>query len=227
MSDVISKAIDRLAYQFEDSAKFQGFLTAFLTEYQELENSGLQLLNERYLDTAIGVQLDGIGEIVGVERIMGSIDIIGAFGFDNDPNAQGFGTLLTATIGGNFISYGSNKQLIDDETYRKVIRAKIIINQTAMTVDDTTRLISFMFGGVPVRYTLTTNLQPVYNIRKIIDQTDIFLLDLIPILIGIENVTYISSFNEDAFSFSGDPTGLGFGSINNPEIGGNFSKIIL
>jgi hypothetical protein len=225
LSEVIEKGIARLVYQFNSSSKFQDFLEAFLQQLQDLKISDLQLLNERYLDTAVGAQLDGIGEIVGIDRPKAAIDIIGAFGFLTDNTARGFGSTI-ADIGGNFVNKNSTEELIGDDLYRIIIRVKIIKNQTAMTVDDTTRLISFMFGNVEVRYFLFENLKPIYAIGKIITPLEIFLLDNIPILIGIEDVTYFMSYNENAFSFDGDISGLGFGDINNPLIGGNFAKII-
>lgn len=227
MSDATTKGISRLAYQFNDSPNFKSFLESFLQQFNDLDISGLQLLNERYLDTAVGVQLDGIGEIVGIERVQATINIIGAFGFLTDDTARGFTDIFDLDLGGNFVSLNSTKELIGDDLYRILIRAKIIENQTAMIVDDTTKLISFMFGGVEVRYFLPSNLNPVYAIGKIISPLEDFLLNNIPILIGLENVVYFVSYNEDAFSFDGDISGLGFGDINDPNIGGNFAKIIL
>lgn len=226
MSDIITKGLNRLVYQFSDSSKLKGFLSAFLEEYQEIEAANIQLLNERYLDTAVGAQLDGIGEIVGIARPKESIDIIGAFGFDGDDTSRGFTDLFDLNYGGNFKSLGEGESFVGDDLYRIVIRAKIIKNQTAMTVDDTTRLISFMFGDVEVRYFLYENLKPSYAIGKIISPLESFLLDNIPILIGLDDVTYYSSYNENAFSFDGDISGLGFGDINDANIGGNFAKII-
>lgn len=72
--DPVILGLSRLAYQFKDSEKFKAFITAFLKEFQELYNSGNQLLTERYLDTAVGIQLDEIGEIVGKERNPKTLD---------------------------------------------------------------------------------------------------------------------------------------------------------
>jgi len=224
--EVIIKGLSRLAYQFETSENFKGFLTSFLTEFQELEISGLQLLNERYLDTSQGVQLDGIGEIVGLPRPTKDIDVAGIFGFLNDPTSLGFGTILDSDIGGNFWNGMSNEVLIGDDLYRLLIRAKIIENQTAMIVDDTTRLISFTFGNIPVRYILLQNLKPRYDIQKQLSAFEEDLLSDFPILIGIDEVEY-HIYIEDSFSFSDDPTGLGFGNVTDSSIGGNFAKIII
>ena len=187
MSDVIDKGIARLANQFKKSTKFQEFLEVFLQQHQDLKASDLQLLNERYLDTAIGIQLDGIGKIVGLKRSNG----------------------------------------LSDDSYRLLIRAKIIKNKTAMTVDDTLRLISFTFDGAVVRYFQSPFLEPRYDIIKILTSSEENLLSNLPVLIGIDSVEY-HTYVDGTFSFFGDPdpTGLGFGDITNANLGGNFAKIV-
>ena len=231
MSDIVGKGLSRLAYQFSDSTKLQGFLEAFLEEYQEIENTNLQLLNERYLDTAIGAQLDGIGEIVGLPRPSketNPLSTLDSFGFLSDSTAKGFTDLFDSSLGGPFITLGGATELVDDDDYRIMIRGRIIKNQIAMTVDETLNLLSFMFGtDVEIRYFLFDNLKPIYSIGIPFDYTNLYLLDDFPVLIGLEGVTFQSSFGEDSFSFDGDPTGLGFGDINDANIGGNFAKIII
>lgn len=73
-SQVTDKALGRLVFQFRNSSKLRAFGTAFLDEFEELYISEQQLLTERYLDTSVGVQLDGIGAIVGLERPIGYAD---------------------------------------------------------------------------------------------------------------------------------------------------------
>ena len=64
----VDEAIDNLIEQFKNKPKFQGFIRSFVNQVQELEQMFFQLLNDTVLDTAVGVQLDGIGSIVGEER---------------------------------------------------------------------------------------------------------------------------------------------------------------
>lgn len=222
-----NNGLSRLAYQFEASEKFKAFISAFLAEFDELDISELQLLNERYLDTSVGAQLDGIGEIVGLQRPEKDVDVAGIFGFVDDLTAIGFGTILDSDIGGNFWDGTSQSVLIGDDLYRLLIRAKIIENQTAMTVDDTTRLISFTFSDIPVRYFLTTNLKPRYDIGKFLSSFEASLLDDFPILIGIDTIEYHTYSETIPFGFDADPDTFGFGDITDTDIGGNFSKIII
>lgn len=227
MTDVISKGVERLAYQFESSTTFQEFIESFLQQLQDLNTSELQLLNERYLDTAIGVQLDGIGEIVGLPRPEKDVDVAGLFGFLNDPTALGFGDIADLDVGGNFWDGVGSTVLIGDDLYRTLLRAKIIENKTAMTVDDTLRLISFTFGNALVRYFQSANLEPRYDIVKNLTPFEEDLLPDLPVLIGIDSVEY-HTYSDGAFSFFGDPdpTGLGFGDITDANIGGIFAKVV-
>lgn len=227
MSNPIEKGLRRLAWQFTDSLNFKAFIEAFLSELKELDDSGEQLLLERYLDTAVGAQLDGIGEIVGLPRPTAPNTEPGFFGFVNDPTALGFGDLYDPLLGGHFISFDLYRVIIDDDTYRHLIRAKIIKNQTAMTVEDTIRLISFLYGEVEVRYFLEVNLLPRYDIGKILSDFEKELLEtFLPTLIGIDKVNYHTVYTSTPFSFAEDINGLGFGDINDPLLGGDFARIL-
>lgn len=189
---VIDLGLSRLAYEYTDSEKFKDFIKSFLSEYQELYNSNLSLLNERYLDTAEGIQLDGIGDIVGLARPEKAADLAGIFGFYSDPDALGFSTLSNPDVGGNFISIFSTTVPIGDDLYRLLIRAKVIQNRIAMTVEETLDLVSFMFGGVSVEYTKTTSFEPNYKIYRVLTPFESSLLDDLPKMLGIGTVTYTS-----------------------------------
>lgn len=77
MSDTITnREIDRLSFQFSTSSNLINFLKAFLAESDELYDSEQELLTDRNLDTAIGAQLDGLGQIVGIIRPSGETDDI-------------------------------------------------------------------------------------------------------------------------------------------------------
>jgi len=225
-AEVITKGLSRLAYQFEASEKFRGFIESFLQQYQDLKTSDLQLLNERYLNTAVGVQLDGIGEIVGLSRPTVATAAAGIFGFIDDPTALGFGDINDSDIGGNFLGEGATESLIGDDLYHLLIRAKIMKNQTAMTVDDTLRLISFTFGGIRVRYFPNDFLIPRYDIGRALTSFEAGLLSGFPVLIGIDHVVYHSYDENIPFGFEDDGEAFGFGDLNDTTLGGNFAQII-
>jgi len=62
------EAQGRLLEQFRESEKFKALVASYAAQVQELENVLFQLIDDRTIDTAVGVQLDGIGQIVGQAR---------------------------------------------------------------------------------------------------------------------------------------------------------------
>lgn len=64
----IEEMLARRLEQFTDKTRFSSLLSLFGEQIQDLEDALDQVLNETDLDTAVGAQLDGIGEIVGEDR---------------------------------------------------------------------------------------------------------------------------------------------------------------
>jgi len=224
---MIEQYLDRLAFQFSDSENLKGLLSVHLLDFEDISLSLDDLLSDRYLDTAQGVQLDGIGEIVGLVRPVAPVELVGVFGFLDDPTAQGFSKLSDPDLGGNFVSLGTASQPIGDDLYRTLLRVKIKANKTAMTNEDVIDIISFAFNGILVRYILITNTKPTYEIGKILTQFEMdVILPLIPVMIGIDEADYKVMHNETPFGFSLDDTSLGFGTLADANIGGNFAKFI-
>jgi len=53
---------------FREKPLFLNLLSSYVEQTQELENEIFELRNAFWVDTAIGAQLDGIGQIVGITR---------------------------------------------------------------------------------------------------------------------------------------------------------------
>lgn len=64
----IAELVGNLVEQFKAQPKLVGFLTAFARQIQEAENAAFEVLADSAIDSAVGVQLDGIGDIVGLPR---------------------------------------------------------------------------------------------------------------------------------------------------------------
>ena len=64
----VSQGLKRLLSQFQGQPNFEGQLRSFLLQVQEIEVMFFSLIVERYLDNAVGAQLDGIGRVVGEPR---------------------------------------------------------------------------------------------------------------------------------------------------------------
>lgn len=60
--------IDNLLQQFKGKPRFEDFLHNFCDQFQDLEDTLFDLYLNRALETAVGAQLDGLGQIIGLER---------------------------------------------------------------------------------------------------------------------------------------------------------------
>lgn len=64
----VADAIALLVEQFKNSPNLSSVLTALVEQLQELDTVTMDLYTDRWLSSAIGVQLDIIGKIVGEQR---------------------------------------------------------------------------------------------------------------------------------------------------------------
>ncbi len=64
----IQEALDHLVAQFQGKPKLAAMISAYITQVQDLETVWFELLEERWLENAEGVQIDGFGQIVGEAR---------------------------------------------------------------------------------------------------------------------------------------------------------------
>lgn len=68
MLDYAAIAVPRLTGQFENSPKLKALVAAIVGPLTTLETEADSIISERWIDTAIGKQLDGCGYIVGEPR---------------------------------------------------------------------------------------------------------------------------------------------------------------
>lgn len=60
--------LDNRVEQFRDKSRFASLLSAFGSQIQDIEDALFQILSDTSIDSAAGMQLDGVGTIVGEER---------------------------------------------------------------------------------------------------------------------------------------------------------------
>ena len=63
-----AQGIARLIAQYVGKPRTETLIGIFLDQIQEAENALFELATERFANSAVGIQLDGIGDIVGQER---------------------------------------------------------------------------------------------------------------------------------------------------------------
>lgn len=69
IDDHREQAIGRFTSQYHEAQKLRALTGAFVDRFKGLEDAAQQLLRERWVDDAIGQQLDELGEIVGEPRL--------------------------------------------------------------------------------------------------------------------------------------------------------------
>lgn len=67
--DVVIQGVARLIEQYVGKPRLEELLRIYLEQVQEAEDAAWQLATERFVSVAVGVQLDGLGEIVGQPRL--------------------------------------------------------------------------------------------------------------------------------------------------------------
>jgi hypothetical protein len=73
ITDHVTRALDRRISQYFEKPRLERFFACYLARIQEFENSQWEVLIGRAVDTAVGVNLDALGRIVGQPR-RGSTD---------------------------------------------------------------------------------------------------------------------------------------------------------
>ena len=225
------KAESRLATEYRDSVRLIGYIRSLLYDANNLEQVFKDIVDNRWIETASGVNLDILGSIVGQSREFIDAEIFDYFGFFDNPIAQSFGTVDDPGIGGRFRIIGEPtqglRQLSDDE-YRLFIKARIIKNTTSSTPEEIISLLGFLFDTDLIlfidgntSYDISIGKRLSLNEKSIISQTDI-----VPKTAGV-SASYITEFDSnDFFSFKTIPGSLGFGSVTNTELGGKFGQLI-
>ena len=213
---------ERLPEQFKYSVSINGTIESFIDD--ALEKSQCEVITKRWLNTAIGKQLDGIGEIVGYARPNGEPSDEGDFGFDGDETARTFGSTLNEMDGGFLgTAFPVLFAPVNDDIYRILLKAKILRNNSTLNVDSTLEILSTLFDA-KISYFLIENLQPMYEIGREFFLFEREILKIFPTTLCIKTPIYVSYSQDGAFGFNDDD--FGFGDTINPDNGGYLASII-
>lgn len=226
-----SLAISRLATQFKESTNLISYIRALLLEANNLEGVFCDLLEKRWIDTAEGINLDILGSIVGQSREFIDAEIFDYFGFADNPQAQSFGSVVDASLGGRFkfvdeVTTGI-RQLSDDE-YRLFIKARISRNRTSSTPENIIAQIRYIFDSPLVLFVDGDTKYEISIGRKLGLNEKSILLDtnIVPKTAGVQ-ASYVTEFDSNNFfGFQGLPNSLGLGSVSNPSQGGKLGNLI-
>ena len=235
--DYLNEARALVTEQFKKKPVFDRYLRLMLSGMIEAQEVLRQLQQQRSIDTAVGAQLDVIGEIVGRPRGLISSELFNYFGFDGHPLADSYASLNDPTVGSPWYSLGGPvgiSRVPSDEEYRLILKAKIIKNRTLARPDDVIDAYKFLFGAsrVTIIENTTGPAMAQIGIGKILTNVERGLLfdlggtgTLLPKPVGVA-YTYTEFDANRVFALEGFPGGMGPGDISDPSTGGILSNLI-
>lgn len=225
----------RITDQFRGKPVMDKYLRLLIDGKTELQTAMKEVMTLRSIDTAVGAQLDVIGEIVGRPRGLVSADIFTYFGFDGAIQGGSFGSVTDPSVGAPWYSIGAptgRSREPSDEEYRIILKAKIIKNRTLSRPEDVIQAYKFLFGASQVTITELGHASVRIGIGKILTAVErglLFGLDgagtLLPKTVGVE-YTYSEFQSDRVFATEGFPGGMGTGDLNDSTVGGILSNLI-
>ena len=137
--------------QYKDSPYLQEYMMAFISELDFLFETTSLVHSGRFLETAVGVQLDGVGVLLNQKRSVILPNIW--FGFQGALNVDKMSDESAPAEGGLFkdenVGTGDTTPL-DDTTYRKMLVAKAMLtNRDSADLSLTYYVVSILLGRVP------------------------------------------------------------------------------
>lgn len=245
IEDYLSVARSRVTQQFLLDADgsgpqvFDKYLQLLLGGKIELQEVFRQLMQERSIDTAVGAQLDIIGDIVGQPRELIDTALLTFFAFQGYPDAQSYGDLNNASLGGPYYDIRNplaGNTLLTDEQYRLFIKAKITKNSTNATPNQFIDFMKFVFGVELSVVVAEGDAEFTFLIGKQLSSFEKVLLTyvsyssgypsrFVPKPIGVR-VNFGEFIAEDYFGFQGAPNARGYGDLSNLSLGGQYAQLI-
>lgn len=224
----------RVATQYTESQKFLAYIRALLDSSAELEAVLQKVAEQTDIDIAEGVNLDVIGEIVGISRIIPASVQLAFFGFQDNAAALNFGEEGAQGVGGRFYDEGEPylaTSVLNDPEYRMLILAKIVKNHAIGTNEDVISGLSYLFGGgnmaIQVAVEDIGNMaiqvavgRPLTYLEKVL----ISHLDILPRPAGVRISQRVTFDTTNYFGFDGQNNALSFGEEGQPSVGGLFAE---
>lgn len=236
-SDFNTEAKEFYTEQFKNKPILDAFVKSMLSEAYVLQSVYKDLMQLRSIDTASGVMLDIIGNIVGQPRELVGAAVIEYFGFEGATGAKGFSDQPANS--GFFYDFGdpvSGNILVDDPLYRLLIKARIAKNSGAGTPEEVLSAVKFIFnieqatvveglteGQAAIFIYISRPLSPLEKYLIIGTTTKGFRETLIPKPAGVL-LQFVEYETDDYFAFQGVPGAQGFGELSQVNWGSNWGN---
>lgn len=222
--DYLTEARDRITQQWVDKDIIDRYLQLLIDQQDSIQQVFKDLIQKRSIDEATGATLDIIGEIVGQPRELISADLFNFFGFQGALKADTFGDFGVVNVGSKFYDFGQplgGNVLLDDETYRLFIKAKILKNRTASTPEEFLAFVNFLFGTATTAIIAEGDAEYTVLFGRELSAFEQVLLNyvstsqgypsrLIPKTVGVR-INFGWFLADNYFGFQGAPGAKGFG----------------
>lgn len=219
------EAIERLANQFKDKPRIEGFIRAFIRGFEAMEEELFRIRDFRWVDTAHGKQLDGLGAIVGQKRngrndveyriaILAKIAINTSEGLMEDLIAV-FRLLTGATDVNAYEYYPGVVEIYGNINFAHTYE---FLGPDSFAFEGGTDGLGFgdffdpSIGGVFASIILHN----IASLKALLDR----------VLAGGVRLDQFGWYSIGAFGFEGNPDVLGFGDALDATVGGEFASII-
>lgn len=200
---------DKLISQFQGKTILGALLESLAEEMSEILQAFDDLANKRWIDTGEGKQLDGIGEIVGRDRLIANAIALPFFGFIDQPAALGFEV-------GKFRDTGESWQastILSDYEYRPILWAKVFKNTTDGTTNEVIRSLCAVFKVDTIVVDDVGNAKINIGIGRKLERSEIVLMRAYSLLIraGGVGMQWAINYDKDCyFGFLGQKNAKGF-----------------
>lgn len=231
----VDVARSRITEQFKDKPIIDKYIRLLIGEWDEMQVVLQDLQQLRSIDTAVGAQLDIIGDIVGRPRGLVTSELFYYFGFEGAPLSGTYASTTDPTVGSPYYSLNAPTGISrppSDEEYRLILKAKIIKNRTMARPEDVINAYKFLFTAGAVTIDELAPAKVRIGIGKILTNVERGLLfdlggagNLLPKTVGV-NYLYTEFQAGRVFATEGFPGAVGTGDLNDPSSGGILSNII-
>lgn len=220
--DYLAVARERVTEQFKNKEVFDRYLQLLVSGQTELQQVYKDLMQLRSLDTAVGAQLDNLGEIVGQKRELVELILQTFFGFSGNLQSGAFGEYDNPASGAPWYDLGTpltGTLELSDEQYRLFIKARIAKNTTNATPEQFIQAVKFILNPSYVFLQEIGNANINVQIGRILSLFEKQIIKgtdkrpgLLPKPIGVG--LYYSEFDPTSyFGFLDTPGALGFGEL--------------
>lgn len=216
MTTTVAHYQELVTSQFRYKSKFFATLSAAFTPLVQDINSLLDLQSKFDLDTAVGEQLDMIGEWVGFPRVIGTT--LAGFYFSFDVSGVG---IDEGVWRGPFDTDEVSVSL-DDTTYRTMLRARIGANHWDGSMEDLQVILDGIFAGtgtevfaldyqdMSMEFVLAGDL-PSVTLQSLLARG---YFPLKPATVRVRGYTVTSDPGSPVFAFDSDPGSTYMGGLD-------------